>query len=62
VESNGRWIGYVADVSGHGVGAGLLMGMFKSAARTQLLTSQSLDQLLNTLNVALFDLKKPEMF
>jgi serine phosphatase RsbU (regulator of sigma subunit) len=62
VESNGRWIGYVADVSGHGVGAGLLMGMFKSAARTQLLTSQSLDHLLNTLNVALFDLKKPEMF
>src|SRR5262245_14858352 len=32
VETDGRWIGYVADVSGHGVGAGLLMGMVKSAA------------------------------
>src|SRR5262249_6064758 len=34
VESDGHWIGYVADVSGHGVGAGLLMGMVKSATRT----------------------------
>jgi hypothetical protein len=38
VESNGGWIAYVADVSGHGVGAGLLMGMVKSAARTELLS------------------------
>lgn len=62
VESEGRWIGYVADVSGHGVGAGLLMGMVKSAARTLLRATQPLDQLLNTLNVVLLDLKKPEMF
>src|SRR5262249_4377496 len=62
VESNGRWIGYVADVSGHGVGAGLLMGMVKSAARMQLRSSPPLDQLLNDLNVVLIDLKRPEMF
>jgi hypothetical protein len=62
VESDGHWIGYVADVSGHGVGSGLLMGMVKSAARTQLRATQALDQLLNTLNVVLFDLKKPGMF
>ena len=62
VESDGQWIGYVADVSGHGVGAGLLMGMVKSAARTQLRVTQPLDQLLNTLNAVLLDLRKPEMF
>jgi serine phosphatase RsbU (regulator of sigma subunit) len=62
VASNGRWIGYVADVSGHGVGAGLLMGMAKSAARMQLLSPQPLDRLLSDLNVVLFDLKKPEMY
>ena len=62
VETNGGWIGYVADVSGHGVGAGLLMGMVKSAARTQLRAAEPIDRLLNTLNLVLIDLKKPEMF
>ena len=46
VESNGHWIGYVADVSGHGVGAGLLMGMAKSSARTQLRVAEPMNQLL----------------
>jgi serine phosphatase RsbU (regulator of sigma subunit) len=62
VESEGRWFGYVADVSGHGVGAGLLMGMVKSAARTQLRTPRPLDECLDTLNAVLVDLKKPEMY
>ena len=62
VDVDGRWIGYVADVSGHGVGAGLLMGMVKSAARMQLRASQSMGALLNELNIVLFDLSKPEMF
>jgi phosphoserine phosphatase RsbU/P len=62
VEWDGQWIGYVADVSGHGVGAGLLMAMVKSAARTELRPMRPIDQLLNTLNVVLLDLKKPEMF
>jgi len=62
VESEGRWIGYVADVSGHGVGAGLLMGMVKSAARAQLRAPQPLDEFLDDLNLVLLDLKKPEMF
>ena len=57
VESNGHWIGYVADVSGHGVGAGLLMGMAKSSARTQLRVAEPINQLLNTLNAVLFDLR-----
>ena len=29
------WTGYVADVSGHGISAGLLMAMFKTAVRTR---------------------------
>jgi len=62
VESDGRWIGYVADVSGHGVGAGLLMGMTKSAAHTQLRATPSMETLLNTLNAVLFDLKRPDMY
>src|SRR5262249_42202424 len=62
VESKDGWIGYVADVSGHGVGAGLLMGMVKSAARMQLQQMSPIDQLLTDLNAVLLDLKKPEMY
>jgi serine phosphatase RsbU (regulator of sigma subunit) len=56
------WTSLLADVSGHGVAAGLLMGMVKSAARTQLRDGARLDRLLNTLNAVLFDLKSPTMF
>src|SRR5262249_49200266 len=48
--------------SGHGVAAGLLMGMLKSTARTKLQTGEPLDGLLNTLNSVLVDLKSPTMF
>ena len=58
VESNDGWIGYVADVSGHGVGAGLLMGMVKSATHMQLQVMHPIDQLLTNLNTVLLDLKK----
>jgi serine phosphatase RsbU (regulator of sigma subunit) len=62
IETSEGWTGFVADVSGHGVGAGLLMGMAKSAARTKLATGGRLDELANTLNTVLFDLKSPAMF
>ncbi len=63
VETNGGgWTCLVADVSGHGVGAGLLMGMVKSSARTQLRDGASFDRLLTTINAVLFDLKNPAMF
>src|SRR5262245_25749430 len=62
VESPAGWTSFVADVSGHGVAAGLLMGMLKSTARTQLRTGETLDGLLNTLNSVLVDLKGPTMF
>jgi serine phosphatase RsbU (regulator of sigma subunit) len=62
VESPDGWTGFVADVSGHGVAAGLLMGMVKSAGRMQLRHGERLDGLLTLLNVVLFDLKSPAMF
>jgi serine phosphatase RsbU (regulator of sigma subunit) len=62
VESQSGWTGYVADVSGHGVAAGLMMGMAKSTARTQLRGPGTLDSLLDVSNAVLFDLKAPTMF
>jgi len=57
-----RWIGYIADVSGHGVGSGVLMGMVKSAARMKLLTIAPLAALLDDLNDALVPVRKPGMY
>src|SRR4029453_3353898 len=62
VETPIGWTSFVADVSGHGVAAGLLMGMLKSTARTQLRTGERLEGLLKTMNSILFDLKSPTMF
>lgn len=56
------WIGYVADVSGHGVSSGLLMGMTKSAAHMKLRSSTSLAALLDDLNSVLYGLKRPSMY
>lgn len=56
------WLGYVADVSGHGVPAGLLMGMVKSATRTRLLLPAPLSALLGDLNRIVFDVSRPNMF
>lgn len=52
----------LADVSGHGVGAGIVMGMVKSSARTLLLGSPSVADLLTDLNLVLSELTRPEMF
>lgn len=53
---------YLADVSGHGVGAGIVMAMLKSALRTRLLADPPLDQLVSDVNRVLTDLTRPEMF
>ena len=53
---------YIADVSGHGVPAGAVMGMVKSAIRMRLRSADALDSLLNDLNQVLFQLTKPNMF
>lgn len=61
-EHQGKWTGYVADVSGHGVSAGVLMAMFKTAVRGQLLMGSSPGRLLDEVHRTLFPLKMPNMF
>jgi hypothetical protein len=56
------WIGYVADVSGHGVSSGVVMGMFKSALRVRLLSGGRLGAILRDVNSALVPLMSPSMF
>jgi hypothetical protein len=66
--SNGDAIAYLADIAGHGLQAGILMGMLKTAARTALLDAgerspeQTLPVLLDRLNTVLPDVKEPQMY
>jgi serine phosphatase RsbU (regulator of sigma subunit) len=53
---------YLADVSGHGISAGILMGMVKTAIRQALRTQQSLPALLESVNAVLPAVKEPEMY
>jgi serine phosphatase RsbU (regulator of sigma subunit) len=48
---------YVADVAGHGIQAGVFMGMVKSSVRMALLRSGPLAGLLSDLNRVVFDVK-----
>jgi sigma-B regulation protein RsbU (phosphoserine phosphatase) len=57
-----NWVAYLADVSGHGVAPGLLMGMAKSASRMLLSSGAGSDALMPRLNEVLYPLKKPDMF
>jgi serine phosphatase RsbU (regulator of sigma subunit) len=50
VQINGSWHAYVADVSGHGVAAGILMSMIKSTASMQLTKLNRPADLLTDLN------------
>jgi Stage II sporulation protein E (SpoIIE) len=65
---NGDVVAYVADIAGHGLSAGILMGMLKIAARTALLDaavghpSRTLPLLLEKLNRVLPDVKEPQMY
>ena len=56
------WFGYVADVSGHGVSSGVVMGMFKSALRARLLEDGPIAALLGDLNAVLLPLKSGAMY
>ena len=60
--SEEHWVAYLADVSGHGVAPGVVMGMVKSAARMLLSSGDDTDHLLGRLNEVIFPLKKPDMF
>jgi Stage II sporulation protein E (SpoIIE) len=53
---------YLADVSGHGISAGILMGMLKTAVRQAWLTQQPLPALLKSVNAVLPAVKEPEMY
>ncbi len=55
-------IAYVADVSGHGLRAGVLMAMIKTAVRYGLLLGQPMTKLLGDLNRVLPSLKQANMF
>jgi len=59
VESDGTWHAYVADVSGHGVAAGILMSMIKSAASMQLTKLHKPGDLLRDLNDVLQPVTAP---
>jgi serine phosphatase RsbU (regulator of sigma subunit) len=62
VEKGERWVAYVADVSGHGVASGTLMGMFKSAVRARLASDVPIDVLLTEVNGVITGLRNPGMF
>ena len=62
VQSGNRWIAYIADVSGHGVAPGVVMGMVKSAARMYLASNEGSEHFLERINSVLTPIKKPEMF
>ncbi len=56
------WVAYLADVSGHGVAPGLVMGMVKSSARMLLSSGADSTHLMSRLNEVLYHPKKPDMF
>jgi Stage II sporulation protein E (SpoIIE) len=62
VVSEKNWVAYLADVSGHGVAPGVLMGMLKSAAHMLLISGGESNLLMQRLNEVLYPLKSPDMF
>ena len=65
---DGSTVAYLADIAGHGLQAGILMGMLKTAARTALFDASStkphivLPSLMEQLNRVLPDVKEPQMY
>jgi serine phosphatase RsbU (regulator of sigma subunit) len=57
VDHGGTMTCYIADVAGHGIQAGVFMGMVKSSARIALLRPRPLEELATDLNRVLFDVK-----
>jgi serine phosphatase RsbU (regulator of sigma subunit) len=62
VTDGGDVIAYIADVSGHGLRAGVLMGMIKTAVRYGLLLRRPIAKILDDLNLVLPSVKTPNMF
>jgi len=59
---DGSVLAYIADISGHGLPAGILMGRFKTAVRTCVPENPDLSSLLRRLNSVLPQVKEPEMY
>jgi hypothetical protein len=53
---------FLVDVSGHGVKAGVVMGMIKAAMRTVLRRGEGLDVTLSEVNAVLDDITSPELY
>ncbi|MGA2347598.1 MAG: PP2C family protein-serine/threonine phosphatase [Candidatus Sulfotelmatobacter sp.] len=62
IESGGGLVAYVADVSGHGLPAGQLMGMLKTAMRLAVEFRQMPAAALESVDRVLPDLKEPGMY
>ena len=62
IESDGGLVAYVADISGHGLPAGQLMGMLKTAMRLAVQFRQMPVTALESVDRVLPDLKRREMF
>jgi serine phosphatase RsbU (regulator of sigma subunit) len=62
IEGYGNLLAYVADISGHGLPAGQLMGMLKTAMRVSLQFRQEPVKLLESADRVLPTLKEPEMY
>jgi hypothetical protein len=62
MEHGADWTAYVADVSGHGVPAGMVMAMVKSAARMGSGSGENLSALMADLNRVLLSVSAPNVF
>ena len=62
IENGDCWTAYVADVSGHGVPAGMIMAMVKSAVRTGSTSGDDMAATLTNLNRVLTSLSAPNVF
>lgn len=62
IENGNHWTAYVADVSGHGVPAGMIMAMVKSAVRTGSVWGEPVVATLTNLNRVLASLSAANVF
>jgi len=62
IESDGRLLAYIADISGHGLAAGQLMGMLKTAMRVSLQFRQHPVALLESTDRVLPAVKESDMY
>jgi hypothetical protein len=59
---DGSAVAYLADIAGHGLSAGILMGMFKAAARACLMEATEPEELFENLNRVIPAVKEAYMY